>query len=102
MNKVETPILIMHNDKDTAVPWYQGIEFFMAMRRLNKPVWMLNYNGEPHWAVKWQNRLDFNKRMFQFFNHYLKDAPMPKWMHEGVPAIEKGINQGYELIDGRP
>ena len=97
INKIETPILIMHNDKDTAVPWYQGIEFFVAMRRLNKPAWMLNYNGEPHWAVKWQNRLDFNKRMFQFFNHYLKDAPMPKWMQEGVPAIEKGINQGYEL-----
>ncbi|MBX2815375.1 MAG: prolyl oligopeptidase family serine peptidase [Saprospiraceae bacterium] len=98
MDKVNTPVLIMHNDKDTAVPWYQGIEFFVAMRRLNKPAWMLNYNGEPHWAVKWQNRLDFNKRMFQFFNHYLKGEPMPKWMVDGVPAIEKGINQGYELI----
>jgi len=38
----------MHNDADGAVPWYQGIEMFMALRRLQKPVWMLQYNGESH------------------------------------------------------
>ena len=97
LDKVNTPVLILHNDEDGAVPWYQGIEYFVGLRRLGKPAWMLNYNGEPHWPVKWQNRLDFNIRMEQFFDHYLMDAPMPRWMKRGVPALEKGILQGMEL-----
>ena len=94
-DKVTTPVLILHNDEDGAVPWYQGIEYFMALRRLGKKAWFLNYNKEPHWPVKWQNRLDFNIRLQQFFDHYLKDKPMPPWMTDGVPAIAKGIHQGY-------
>ncbi len=97
LDKIETPVLILHNDADGAVPWYQGIEFFVAMRRLGKPAWLLNYNGEPHWPVKWQNRLDFNRRLFQFFEHYLKDTPMPAWMKHGVPAVSKGIETGLEF-----
>lgn len=95
--KVNTPLLMMHNDDDGAVPWYQGIEYFVALRRLDKPVWMLNYNGEPHNlnAASWANRMDLSRRMFQFFNHYLKGEPMPEWMEKGVPAIEKGKNLGY-------
>jgi dienelactone hydrolase len=95
IEKVETPILIMANDQDGAVPWYQGIEFFIAMRRLGKPAWLLNYNGEPHWAQKLPNRIDFQKRMAQFFHHYLKGEPMPAWMKEGVPATEKEFTLGY-------
>lgn len=95
IDKVETPVLILHNDEDGAVPWYQGIEYYMALRRLGKPTWMLNYNGEPHWPVKWQNRLDFNIRMEQFFDHYLLDKPMPEWMVKGVPAKYKTILKGY-------
>lgn len=96
MDKVNTPVLILQNDKDGAVPWYQGIEFYGALRRLNKPTWLLNYNEEPHWPVKLQNRLDFQTRMQQYFDYYLKDAPMPRWMERGVPAMEKGILQGLE------
>ncbi|MEM0938313.1 MAG: prolyl oligopeptidase family serine peptidase [Bacteroidota bacterium] len=99
VDKVSTPVLIMHNDADGAVPWYQGIEYFVALRRLGKPAWMLNYRGEPHWPIKTQNRIDFNIRMSQFFDHYLKGEPMPKWMQDGVPAIDLGINQGYELVE---
>jgi dipeptidyl aminopeptidase/acylaminoacyl peptidase len=94
-DKIQTPLLLLHNDADGAVPWYQGIEMYMAMRRLNKPVWMLNYNGEPHWPVKRENRMDFQIRMKQFFDHYLKGGPLPPWMKDGVPAIEKGITKGY-------
>lgn len=99
LDKVNTPLLIMHNDADGHVPWYQGIELFVSLRRLGKPSWFLNYNGEPHWPLKWQNRIDFNIRMSQFFDYYLKGAPKPVWMERGVPAIEKGINQGYEYIN---
>ena len=94
-DKITTPLLLLHNDSDDAVPWYQGIEMYMAMRRLGKPVWMLNYNGEPHWPVKRENRVDFQIRMKQFFDHHLQGAPMPEWMKVGVPAVAKGILTGY-------
>jgi dipeptidyl aminopeptidase/acylaminoacyl peptidase len=93
--KITTPLLIMANDNDGAVPWYQGIEFFIALRRLGKPAWLLNYNGEPHGLVKQPNKVDFHKRMSQFFAHYLKGEPMPQWMKEGIPATEKDFTLGY-------
>ncbi|MEZ4701417.1 MAG: prolyl oligopeptidase family serine peptidase [Rhodothermales bacterium] len=96
-DKIETPLLMMHNDADGAVPWYQGIEFFVALRRLGKPVWMLNYNGEPHGLQKYPNKRDFAIRMQQFFDHYLLDAPEPAWMSEGIPATMKGKTLGLEL-----
>ncbi|HMO12519.1 MAG TPA: prolyl oligopeptidase family serine peptidase [Pirellulaceae bacterium] len=97
-DQIETPLLILHNDQDDAVPWYQGIELFVALRRLSKPAWMLNYNGDPHWVMSYANRLDFATRMQQFFDHYLKDAPMPVWMAEGIPAVNKGKKFGFEYV----
>lgn len=98
-DKVETPLLIMHNDQDDAVPWYQGIEYFTALRRLGKPVWMLQYNKEVHNLRERVNAKDLSIRLEQFFNHYLKGAPMPVWMKTGVPATLKGIDWGYELSE---
>jgi hypothetical protein len=95
IEKVSTPILIMANDKDGHVPWWQGIEFFIALRRLGKPSWLLNYTGEPHWPLKLPNKKDFQIRMSQFFGHYLKGEPMPRWMKEGIPATEKDFTYGY-------
>ena len=96
-NRVNTPLLIMHNDADGAVPWYQGIELFMALRRLQKPVWMLQYNGEAHNLRARKNRKDITIRLQQFFDHYLKGDPMPKWMKEGIPMIRKDQEWGFEL-----
>jgi dipeptidyl aminopeptidase/acylaminoacyl peptidase len=95
MDKVKTPILIMHNDQDDAVPWYQGIEYFVALKRLRKPVWLLNYTGEVHWPQKMKNKIDFQKRMMQFFDHYLKGAPMPPWMAEPISLIDLEYRTGY-------
>ncbi|MFD1819004.1 Dipeptidyl aminopeptidase/acylaminoacyl peptidase [Pseudarcicella hirudinis] len=95
--KIQTPLLMMHNDDDGAVPWYQGIEYYMALKRLNKPVWLLNYNGEKHGLTLRKNRKDFAIRLYQYFDHYLKDAPAPLWMTQGLPMLEKGINQKLEL-----
>jgi dipeptidyl aminopeptidase/acylaminoacyl peptidase len=97
LDKVKTPVVIMANDNDGAVPWYQGIEMFTALRRLNKPVWMLNYNGDEHNLILRQNRKDIQIREQQFFDHFLKGAPAPAWMNKGVPATEKGIDWGCEL-----
>ncbi|NOQ74514.1 MAG: prolyl oligopeptidase family serine peptidase [Crocinitomix sp.] len=94
---VQTPLLIMHNDGDGAVPWYQGIELYMGLRRLDQPVWLLNYNGDQHNLMKTANRKDLSIRMRQFFDYYLLDAEIPQWMDEGVPATDKGINYGLEL-----
>lgn len=96
MDKVCTPILIMHNDQDGHVPWYQGIEMFVALKRLGKKAWMLNYTGEPHWPVRMANRKDWCIRMKQFFDHYLKGAPAPKWMTEGIRAVDAPYELGYE------
>jgi dipeptidyl aminopeptidase/acylaminoacyl peptidase len=93
-DKITTPLLIMHNDKDGAVPWYQGIEFFTALRRLNKKVWLLQYNDEDHNLVERRNRKDLSIRLGQFFDHYLKGATAPRWMTDGVPAALKGIDWG--------
>jgi dipeptidyl aminopeptidase/acylaminoacyl peptidase len=93
--EVTTPLAIMSNDADGAVPWYQGIELFTGLRRLGKQVWLLNYNGEAHNLVQRQNRKDISRREQQFFDHFLKGAPAPEWMETGVPATEKGINWGW-------
>ena len=100
-DKIRTPLLMLHNDEDGAVPWYQGIEMFVAMRRLGLPVFMLNYNGEGHGLGRRANQEDWAIRMQQFFDHYLIDAPAPRWMEEGVPAVVKGRDLGLEII-GKP
>lgn len=91
---VQTPLVIMSNDADDAVPWYQGIEMFTAMKRLHKKAWLLVYNNEFHNLVERKNKKDIQIREQQFFDHYLKGEPMPEWMSKGVPAIMKGRNLG--------
>lgn len=85
---VHTPLIILHNDKDGAVDWTQGIQYFNTLRRLQKPVVMLQYKGENHGLVKPENRKDYTVRMKEFFDYYLKDKPAPKWLLEGVPHLQ--------------
>jgi len=97
LDRVNTPLLIMSNDKDDAVPWYQGIELFTGLRRLQKPTWLLNYTGDVHNLREnnWGNRVDLSIRMLQFFDHFLKGAPAPDWMTKGVKAVERDKVRGY-------
>jgi dipeptidyl aminopeptidase/acylaminoacyl peptidase len=97
-NQVRTPLLIMHNDKDGAVPYTQSIEYFTALRRLGKPSWLVVYNDEDHNLIQRKNRKDLSIRMKQFFDHYLMATPMPEWMAKGIPAKDKGRNMGFELV----
>jgi dipeptidyl aminopeptidase/acylaminoacyl peptidase len=96
LDKVKSPVVIMHNDADGAVPWYQGIELFTGLRRLGKPVWMFNYNGQGHGLSQRQDMLDYHIRMQQFFDWILKDAPPARWITDGVPAVKKGRTWGLE------
>lgn len=89
IEKVQTPVLMLHNDGDDAVPWYQGIEFYLSLRRLNKEVYFFNYNGEPHGLRKRQNQRDYSRRMKEYFDHFLKGAPAPEWMEKGIPYLQR-------------
>jgi dipeptidyl aminopeptidase/acylaminoacyl peptidase len=88
-DKVATPVMILQNDGDDAVPWYQGIEFFLALRRLGKEAYLFNYNGQPHGLRNRADQKDYTIRLQQYFDHFLKGAPAPDWMEKGVPYLEK-------------
>jgi len=90
LDRVATPLLIQFGDADGAVPWYQGIELYLGMRRLQKPCFFLQYRNEPHHLKKYANKLDYSIRMKEFFDHYLKGTPMPGWMKNPVPFRRKG------------
>jgi len=84
-DRINTPLLIEFGDEDEAVPWYQGIELYLACRRLDKDCIMLTYRGEPHHLKQYANKLDYSIKMKQFFDHHLKGEEAPDWMTEGVP-----------------
>ncbi len=84
-DRIKTPLLIQFGDEDGAVPWYQGIELYMAMRRLDKPCVFLQYRGEGHHLKQYPNKLDYTLKMKAWFDHYLKDAPAPTWITAGQP-----------------
>ncbi|HEY4290591.1 MAG TPA: prolyl oligopeptidase family serine peptidase [Puia sp.] len=96
-DKITTPLLMMHNDADGAVPWYQGIEYFSALRRLGKKVWLMQYNGEDHGLGERRNRKDWSMRLSQYFGYYLKGEAPARWITDGVPATLKGIDWGLEM-----
>ncbi len=88
-DRVKTPVMMIHNDADDAVPWYQGIEFYLGLRRLGKEVYLFTYNGEPHGLRRRPNQKDYTVRLQQYFDYYLRDAAKPDWMARGIPYLEK-------------
>jgi len=96
IDKVVTPVLIVANKNDGNVPFGEGLQLFLALRRLGKKAWMLQYDGETH-GLTGKAFVDFTMRSQQFFDHYLKGTPAPKWMTHGIPAKMKGIEDGMEL-----
>lgn len=84
-DRINTPLLMMFGDEDTAVPWYQGIEMYLAMRRLDKDAIFLQYRDEPHHLQEYGNRLDYAIKMKEYFDHYLRGEEAPDWITDGVP-----------------
>ncbi|HEX9901645.1 MAG TPA: prolyl oligopeptidase family serine peptidase [Acidobacteriota bacterium] len=84
-DRIRTPLLLMHGDEDGAVPWYQSIELYLALRRLGKECIFLQYRGEPHHPQKYPNKLDYAIKMMEFLDHYLTGKPAPEWMTKGLP-----------------
>ena len=93
VDRVQTPVLIMSNDGDGAVPWYQGIELFIGLKRFGKEAYFVDYNGDAHNPRKRANQLDVDRRMQQFFANKLKGEPAPEWMQKGIPFLDKGRDQ---------
>jgi dipeptidyl aminopeptidase/acylaminoacyl peptidase len=98
LDRVNTPLFIMHNDQDDAVPWYQGIELFVGLRRLQKEVYMINYNNDVHNPASRANQKDMAQKMQEFFDAKLKGAEPPEWMKVGIPATKKGADQLKPVI----
>lgn len=88
IKNVQTPLLLLHNDKDGAVDYTQGIEYYNGLRRLNKPVVMITYRGENHGIAKLPNRKDYAVRMMEYFDYQLKDKPAPDWWAKGVNRLD--------------
>jgi dipeptidyl aminopeptidase/acylaminoacyl peptidase len=90
LDRVTTPLLSRHCDADEAVPYSQGLELFLGLKRLNKPVWMFNYKGEGHNIKKRDISVDWNMRMSEFFDFYLLDSRKPDWMDANNQEMGRG------------
>ncbi len=93
LDRVTTPVFFMADDADNAVPWYQGIEFYLAMRRLKKEAYLIVFNGDVHNPTKRANQKEIDKKMQEFFANKLLGAPAPEWMVHGIPYLDKGRDQ---------
>jgi dipeptidyl aminopeptidase/acylaminoacyl peptidase len=87
--EVTAPFLIMHGTADPTVAFQNGLGFYNALRYNGKNAVLLAYPGEGHGLRGLANRKDLTVRYFEFFDHYLKGAPAPKWLSEGVPYLKK-------------
>ena len=86
---MDTPLLLLHGTDDGSVEWLQAIEFYNALRFLGKKVILASYPGQGHHLDKLENQIDFQQRMEDFYDHYLKGKPAPEWMIEGIPYLKK-------------
>jgi len=99
-SKITTPFMILHGTADGSVDYGQGLEYYAMARRLGKEVILLSYPDEGHHLSRKENRIDFQIRMMQYFDHYLKGTQPAKWMVEGVPFLEKNYANPREMLDG--
>jgi len=82
------PLMIEVGDADGTVFYHQGIELFNIARRAKKNVVLLVYQGEDHGLRKKADQVDYQHRIFAWFDHYLKDQPAPTWITEGESYLD--------------
>ena len=97
-DRVTTPLLILQNDADDAVPWYQGIELFLSLRRLGKEVYLFDYNGEPHHINRRPNQKDYTVRLQQFFDHFLKGRPSRSGWRKVSPTSSGSRKKKFDAV----
>ncbi|HEV8599721.1 MAG TPA: prolyl oligopeptidase family serine peptidase [Gemmatimonadales bacterium] len=93
VREVTAPFLIMHGTADPTVSFQEGLGFYNALRFNGKNAVLLAYPGEGHGLRGLANRRDLTIRYFQYFDHYLRGAPAPRWLSEGVPFLDKDLRR---------
>ena len=89
VQNMKTPLLIEVGDNDGTVFWHQGIELYNIARRAKKDVVLLAYGGEDHGLRKKQNQVDYQRRIQEWFGHYLKHDPAPSWITSGTSVLDR-------------
>jgi dipeptidyl aminopeptidase/acylaminoacyl peptidase len=102
VENVRTPYLTIANDLDGAVPWQQGIEFFTALRRLDKEAYLFEFDGEDHNLRKRENQKYWTVHLDEFFDHFLLGTPEPGWMAHGVDFLHRGERNVRALFGESP
>ena len=76
LDRVQTPLLIIHGGEDNAVPTFLADQIFTGLRRLSKPVTYARYANEGHWEGDWSyaNQVDALQRTIAWFQKYLKPS----------------------------
>ena len=87
-DQVQTPLIILQNDKDGAVDFNQGVTYYNTLVNLKKDVIFLEYVGENHGLAKPANQKDYAARMKEYFDYHLTGAPEADWIKEGVPRLK--------------
>ena len=82
-------ILMEIGSEDGTVDMRQGVEFWNYARRAGKMAVMLNYPGEGHGLGKRENAIDYERRILQWFGHYLKSETASPWITTGTPFVKK-------------
>jgi dipeptidyl aminopeptidase/acylaminoacyl peptidase len=102
-DKVQTPLIILHDDKDGAVDFNQGITFYNTLRQLNKDVILLEYVGENHGLAQWKNRRDYSQRLMEYWDAYLKGEPAPEWLTNGIPRLkmDEHLREQKKKLEGK-
>ncbi|MEQ8329200.1 MAG: prolyl oligopeptidase family serine peptidase [Longimicrobiales bacterium] len=89
IDQLETPVLLMHGDQDGVVDFRQALEYYNFARRLEKPVVLLVYPGADHGLRAEPQQVDYHRRILEWFGHYLKGEPAPRWITEGETWVER-------------
>lgn len=80
-SRVNTPLLGWTGEEDRHVNARNSMEFYLALRRLNKEHTLLIYPGEEHQLYKSENAADLNIRIMHWFNYYLKNESKAAWIN---------------------
>ena len=102
-DKVKTPLIILHDDKDGAVDFNQGITYYNTLRQLNKDVILLEYVGENHGLAQWKNKRDYSQRLMEYWDAYLKGQPAPEWLKSGIPRLkmDEHLREQKKKLEGK-
>jgi dipeptidyl aminopeptidase/acylaminoacyl peptidase len=88
VSTMTTPLMIEVGDADGTVFYHQGIELYNIARRAKKNVVLIVYGGEDHGLRKKADQVDYQRRIFNWFDTYLKGEPAPAWISGGETYLD--------------